>query len=99
MVFPAPTLARNVLGSNMSLTGFATGASFDSTNLPDFGAGCQAPGLSREAAPWLPQFVIACAVCPVSQRLPLDRRQFYGEGRFFERLGSWGSGRHLPRFQ
>ncbi len=35
---------------------------------------------SREAAPWLPQFVIACAVCPVSQRLPLDRQHFYGKG-------------------
>jgi hypothetical protein len=30
--FPAPTLARKFLGSNMPLSGFSTGASFGSTN-------------------------------------------------------------------
>jgi hypothetical protein len=36
MAFPAPTLARKIFGSNMSLAGFTMGASFSSTNVIAF---------------------------------------------------------------
>jgi hypothetical protein len=38
-VFPAPTLARNILGSNMSLAGFSTRASSASTKFTSLLAG------------------------------------------------------------
>ena len=41
--------------------------------------------------------VITSGVCPVSQRLLPDRREFYGEDPLFERLSSLSSRRHLPR--
>ena len=41
---------------------------------------------------------ITCGGRPALKRLNSDRPHFYGEGRFFERLISLRTGRHLARF-